>query len=543
MLQSIKEPSRADSHTQQSSARLPRYVGNSSKYTASLLFQSARAVIRFAGCCLRCGCTGLSTNLAKSAVPLIVQVLYISTKLIYNIYLHPLAKFPGPKASSATDIIYWYHWCTGTVHTYIANIHARYGEVVRIAPNRLSFIDPQGWKDIYGHHNASKSGHVHKEHNVYQPDHNGRHSVLSKFDDQEHARVRKIFSNAFSDRALKAQESLIQEHVNKFIGVIVRKSSETPNAPIDAVKLLNCLTFDIIGDLAFGESLGLLERGEYNWWVETIFNGFKNLAITTVLLEYPLIGAIMSFFVPKSLKEVKAKVYEFSSTRVEKRMAKGAVIEKPDFWSLALAQHDKGAIDLEDMKTNAGVFMVAGSETTATALSGLFYNLLMNPEKLKKLVKEVRESIKSEDDLTLENIQSLKYLVACFDESMRGRRQLTCWEIHPRFRIAKNHVVYPSVSLGPPRVMDSDGGIVSGHFVPKDVSFQHAIQDLYQHSLISCRLASAWHNGRPIILPSTSRIQMNLFPSDGLPMIRSRRIMRTTGRPCSNLSHMVPETA
>ncbi|KAK7702737.1 hypothetical protein SLS57_011236 [Botryosphaeria dothidea] len=390
-------------------------------------------------------------------------VLYISTKLIYNIYLHPLAKFPGPKASSATDIIYWYHWCTGTVHTYIANIHARYGEVVRIAPNRLSFIDPQGWKDIYGHHNASKSGHVHKEHNVYQPDHNGRHSVLSKFDDQEHARVRKIFSNAFSDRALKAQESLIQEHVNKFIGVIVRKSSETPNAPIDAVKLLNCLTFDIIGDLAFGESLGLLERGEYNWWVETIFNGFKNLAITTVLLEYPLIGAIMSFFVPKSLKEVKAKVYEFSSTRVEKRMAKGAVIEKPDFWSLALAQHDKGAIDLEDMKTNAGVFMVAGSETTATALSGLFYNLLMNPEKLKKLVKEVRESIKSEDDLTLENIQSLKYLVACFDESMR---------------------VYPSVSLGPPRVMDSDGGIVSGHFVPKDTCLSLAQWSAY-HSPVN----------------------------------------------------------
>ncbi|GME64425.1 Cytochrome p450 [Neofusicoccum parvum] len=309
------------------------------------------------------------------------------------------------------------------------------------------------WKDIYGHKTASKQGHVQKDPSFYQPDYNGRTSMLTKIDDHEHSRARKVFTNAFSDRALKAQEPLIHNHVDKFISIIRQKSTEKPGQPIDAVKLLNCLTFDIIGDLAFGESLGLLETAEYNDWLRTVFGTVRTLATMTFLFEYPILGAIASLFVPKSLKESRKMMFEFSSTRVEKRMEKGAVTEKPDFWSLALAQHDKGAIDIEDMKANAGLFMIAGSETTATFLSGFLYNMLMNPSKMEKLVAEVRGSFRSEDELTIENVRALKYLAACFDESLR---------------------VYPPVPQGPSRIMDTEGGVVSGHFVPKNYTAYHS---------------------------------------------------------------------
>ncbi|EOD46994.1 putative cytochrome p450 protein [Neofusicoccum parvum UCRNP2] len=268
------------------------------------------------------------------------------------------------------------------------------------------------WKDIYGHKTASKQGHVQKGPSFYQPDYNGRTSMLTKIDDHEHSRARKVFTNAFSDRALKAQEPLIHNHVDKFISIIRQKSTEKPSQPIDAVKLLNCLTFDIIGDLAFGESLGLLETAEYNDWLRTVFGTVRTLATMTFLFEYPILGAIASLFVPKSLKESRKMMFEFSSTRVEKRMEKGAVTEKPDFWSLALAQHDKGAIDIEDMKANAGLFMIAGSETTATFLSGFLYNMLMNPSKMEKLVAEVRGSFRSEDELTIENMRKTRLSLA-----------------------------------------------------------------------------------------------------------------------------------
>ncbi|KAL1625079.1 hypothetical protein SLS56_007506 [Neofusicoccum ribis] len=326
------------------------------------------------------------------------------------------------RLAAATDLVYWYHWYTGNVHKYTESIHAQYGEVVRVTPYRLSFINPQAWKDIYGHKTASKKGHLHKEPSFYQPDYNGRDSILTNIDDQAHSRVRKVFTNAFSDRALKAQESLIHTHVDKFINIIRRNATEKPGSPIDTVKLLNCLTFDVIGDLAFGESLGLLETAEYNDWLRTVFGSIRTLATTTFLFEYPIFGAIASLFVPKSIKEAQKMVFEFASTRVEKRMEKGAVTEKPDIWSLALAQHDKGALDIEDMKANANLFMVAGSETTATFLSGFLYNMLMSPVKMEKLVAEVRSSFRSEEELTIENIQALKYLAACFDESLRQRQ-------------------------------------------------------------------------------------------------------------------------
>jgi cytochrome P450 len=102
-------------------------------------------------------------------------------------------------------------------------------------------------------------------------------------------------------------------------------------------------------------------------------------------------------------------------------MEKGNETEKPDFWTLVLSQHESGVLNFEQMKSNADLFMQAGSETTATMLSGLMYNLLLNPEKMKKAVEEVRSSFRNEGELTIEGIQRLRYLDACFNESMRSQ--------------------------------------------------------------------------------------------------------------------------
>jgi hypothetical protein len=49
------------------------------------------------------------------------------------------------------------------------------------------------------------------------------------------------------------------------------------------------------------------------------------------------------------------------------------------------------------------------------------YNFFLNPETMKKAAKEVRR-FASEDELTMDNIQGLKYLNACFHESMRSTK-------------------------------------------------------------------------------------------------------------------------
>lgn len=51
----------------------------------------------------------------------------------------------------ATRVSYCYRLVTGRLPFDVLDLHRRYGEVVRIAPNELVFANAQAWKDIMGH--------------------------------------------------------------------------------------------------------------------------------------------------------------------------------------------------------------------------------------------------------------------------------------------------------------------------------------------------------------------------------------------------------
>lgn len=70
--------------------------------------------------------------------------------VIYNVYLHPLSIFPGPKPWAATYIPYALSLRKGNLVYRIEEIHRKHGDIVRLGPNQLSFIQGEAWTDIYG---------------------------------------------------------------------------------------------------------------------------------------------------------------------------------------------------------------------------------------------------------------------------------------------------------------------------------------------------------------------------------------------------------
>lgn len=62
-------------------------------------------------------------------------------------------------------------------------------------------------------------------------------------------------------KALQGQEQLITEFVDLFIHK-VRDTTENGIKPIDINKWYNYLTFDIIGELAFGQTFGCMATGK-----------------------------------------------------------------------------------------------------------------------------------------------------------------------------------------------------------------------------------------------------------------------------------------
>jgi hypothetical protein len=74
-------------------------------------------------------------------------ILYRVLKVIYNLYLHPLAKFPGPKFAAATHFyeFYWSIIRDGEFIWEIERLHKKYGTlaiqsfVLALSNNRRSY--------------------------------------------------------------------------------------------------------------------------------------------------------------------------------------------------------------------------------------------------------------------------------------------------------------------------------------------------------------------------------------------------------------------
>lgn len=132
--------------------------------------------------------------------------------------------------------------------------------MVRTAPNDLSFNTAQSWKDIYG----LRQGHKTFVKGTFYEGGNfagrGITSIVSERDPHRHANMRRLLANAFSLTSLIEQEELVQGSINRFIELVKTKTVERGEV-FDLTKGYERLTFDIIGDLAFGETFGALETG------------------------------------------------------------------------------------------------------------------------------------------------------------------------------------------------------------------------------------------------------------------------------------------
>jgi cytochrome P450 len=123
-------------------------------------------------------------------------------------------------------------------------LHAQYGEVVRASPEELSFIHPDAWRDIYGHGSGQGKGTLGsvppKNWKWYGKASNGVASLITEQSAPDHARVRRIFKPAFSDRALKEQEPLFMKYVEQLVGNLRKTVSDEPEHQFDMVKNYNC---------------------------------------------------------------------------------------------------------------------------------------------------------------------------------------------------------------------------------------------------------------------------------------------------------------
>jgi hypothetical protein len=188
--------------------------------------------------------------------------LYTLKTSIYNVYFHPLSHIPGPILARASAIPYNLHTRNGTTVQWIKQLHETYGDAVRVNPTEVSFISGEtAWPDIYGFRTGKhKTDAYLKDRNWFAPPVNGEWHLIGATE-ADHSRMRRNLSNAFSDKALKKQEGLVQGFVDLLVQRLHDQVQEGTKA-VDIMRWYNYTTFDVITDLTFGEPLYCLRDKE-----------------------------------------------------------------------------------------------------------------------------------------------------------------------------------------------------------------------------------------------------------------------------------------
>ncbi|KAF6804801.1 cytochrome p450 [Colletotrichum sojae] len=387
--------------------------------------------------------SGLSNVRLAVALPILFVVLgflRLIYKAVYNIYFHPLSGFPGPKINAVTRLPLTRMITSGHAHKTLKQLHDRYGPVVRLGPDTIDFADPRAFKDLMGHSKGASSGAGEN----YKDPINARykpHSIINA-NREDHARIRRVLAHGFSAQSMIAQQPLIQTQVDLLIQRLHEKC-EGGDRALNMVSWYNWTTFDVIGDLAFGEPFGCLESAEYHPWVSVIFDSIHASVYRNQFQRYAITRPFAKWLMPKGLKESQAFHNRLSQEKVQRRMALGE--SRPDFVQSMMMKEGPLAMTKDEIEQTADTLIIAGSETTASVLSGVTYFLTMHPEVMAKLAEEVRTSFNSEQEIDVLSVQKLKYMLAVLDESMR---------------------VYPVVPFGLTRVVKPGGDHICERYVP-----------------------------------------------------------------------------
>ncbi|KAH6951099.1 cytochrome P450 [Ilyonectria sp. MPI-CAGE-AT-0026] len=258
-------------------------------------------------------------------------------------------------------------WMGGNYPFDMRRAHDEYGDVVRIAPNELSFKTPQAYKDIYSHAVRDKKPFLKSR--------------------------RRSLSHAFSAKALRGVEDIIRSHVRLFTDQIGKHGSPKTGG----------LTFDIISELTFRQSF------------ESVANWKPDIYVS-LILELSIPESLLFWLMPSDLKR-NVDLHEIrTEEKADQRIKLRDLSTREDFFAYILR---RGSFNKDQLAERAKILLLEGSETMATFLAGVTYFLLTTPAALKKLQHEVRSSFSSADEMDGDSTKKLPYLHAVVEEGLR----------------------------------------------------------------------------------------------------------------------------
>ncbi|KIX09580.1 uncharacterized protein Z518_00660 [Rhinocladiella mackenziei CBS 650.93] len=339
-------------------------------------------------------------------------------RILYNLFFHPLAKYPGPLLHRASVLPSLYYVWRGDRHLVISSLHEKYGDVVRTEPNFLSFNCVKAIPEIYGPHAKFGKGTFYSR---GPPEKQKVQNVASTVDKVVHGRKRRIISPALSDSALRSYEPLIISQIELFCSQIADPNSfDGPYKNMS--RWFTYLTYDIMGHLTFGKGYNMLTSDEHHF-IHSLIDYFQRqnaLLGTAPLIEK--LGLAPLLFLKVMRGEAKFRQYVASQAQHRIDLEESGK-SGHDIFKLLLQHVDRKTnekMTFKELADEAVVLIIAASDTSSTVMSGLAHYLARYPDCFAKLKSEIRTTFSQVDDIRHGPLlASCSYLKACVEEALR----------------------------------------------------------------------------------------------------------------------------
>lgn len=269
---------------------------------------------------------------------------------------------------------------------------------------------------------------------------------------------RHALASFFSRRSINALEPKIVEKVNLMCGRL--QGFRASKTPVDLRLLFSCYTTDVITQYAFPNCFGLLADPDLApAWRQTFADGLRNFqwfkhfpSLWNVLRSIPdklLVRMAPQMAITQNWERTNQKLVKNIVDNFDAReKTKGHFTMFHELLASDLPQHEKS---YERLWQEGSALIGAGVETTSNTLTVALYHLSLDPSKLRRLERELKEVMPEPNELaSWARLETLPYFGAVIKESLRMAYGTTSRFIRvaPDASVRyKNHVFPPGTAI------------------------------------------------------------------------------------------------
>lgn len=270
-------------------------------------------------------------------------------------------------------------------------------------------------------------------------------------DKDVHARKRRVLSHAFSESAMKEMQRYILGNIRTFceqVGLADGTAdSKGWSKPRNMADWFNYLAMDILGDLSFGKAFHMLEQDDNRFALDLVEAAATRHLICGTMPIVDKLGVDKYLF--PNLAAGRARYMNYSKGQLAERTKLGEETDRRDFFYYLLKARDPETgqgFSTPELWAESNLLIIAGSDTTSTAMAATMFYLVRTPHALKKVTEEIRSKFVDVEQIVHgPALGGLTYLRACIDEAMR---------------------MSPSVGGILPREVMAGGMVIDGHSIP-----------------------------------------------------------------------------